>query len=70
MEFTISTKISNSLPPGSYFCCPLLQEQIDSTVWTDEMSVGQARLALTIQIKLKDPSQFAHLKQYPFNPEG
>jgi hypothetical protein len=28
------------LPPGSYLCCPLLQEQIDSTVWTDEMSVG------------------------------
>jgi hypothetical protein len=28
------------LPPGSYFCCPLLQEQTDSTMWTDEMSVG------------------------------
>jgi hypothetical protein len=28
------------LPPGSYPCCPLLQEQRDSTVWTDEMSVG------------------------------
>jgi hypothetical protein len=28
------------LPPGSYLCCPLLQEQINSTVWTDEMSVG------------------------------
>jgi hypothetical protein len=28
------------LPPGSYFCCPLLQEQIDSTMWTDEMNVG------------------------------
>jgi hypothetical protein len=28
------------LPPGSYLCCSLLQEQIDSTVWTDEMSVG------------------------------
>jgi hypothetical protein len=27
-------------PPGSYFCCPLLQEQIDSTVWNDGMSVG------------------------------
>jgi hypothetical protein len=40
------------LTPGSYFCCPLLQEQIDSTVWTDEMSVGQARTALPIQIQL------------------
>jgi hypothetical protein len=28
------------LSPGSYLCCPLLQEQRDSTVWTDEMSVG------------------------------
>jgi hypothetical protein len=28
------------LPPGSYFCCPLLQKQRDSTVWTDEISVG------------------------------
>jgi hypothetical protein len=26
------------LPPGSYLCCPLLQEQIDPTVWNDEMS--------------------------------
>jgi hypothetical protein len=29
------------LPPGSYLCCPLLQEQIDPTVWTDGMSVGE-----------------------------
>jgi hypothetical protein len=44
------------LPPGSYFCCPLLQKQIDSTVWTDEMSVGQAWMALPIQVKLKNLS--------------
>jgi hypothetical protein len=25
------------LPPGSNFCCPFLQEQIDLTVWTDDM---------------------------------
>jgi hypothetical protein len=58
------------LPPGSYLCCPLLKEQIDSTVWTDEISVGQSRLALHIQIKLKNPSQFPHPKQYPLKPEG
>jgi hypothetical protein len=58
------------LPPGSYFCCPLLQEQRDSTVWTDEMSVGRARMALPIQIKLKDPSEFPHQKKYPLKPEG
>jgi hypothetical protein len=33
------------LPPGSYLCCPLLQEQRDPTVRTDEMSVGQAWMA-------------------------
>jgi hypothetical protein len=58
------------LPPGSYFCCALLQEQIDSTVCSDEMRVERARLALSIQIKLKDPSQFSHPKQYPLKPEG
>jgi hypothetical protein len=71
MGFTISTQNSQILlPPGSYFCCPLLQEQIDPTVWTDEMSVGQGRLVLPIQIKLQDPSPFPHPKQYPLKPEG
>jgi hypothetical protein len=28
------------LPSGNYLCCPLLQEQIDHTVWTDRMTVG------------------------------
>jgi hypothetical protein len=70
MGFTISIKSSNSPPPGSYLCCRLLQEQRDSTVWTDEMSVGRALTALPIQIKLKNPSQFPHLKQYPLKPEG
>jgi hypothetical protein len=32
MGFIISTKSSNSPPPGSYLCCPLLQKQIDLTV--------------------------------------
>jgi hypothetical protein len=36
-------KTQNLLHPGIYLCCPLLQEQIDSTVWTDKMSVGQLR---------------------------
>jgi hypothetical protein len=46
--FSISIKVQILLPPGSYLCCPLLQEQIDPTVWTDEMSVGWARTALPI----------------------
>jgi hypothetical protein len=62
MGFTISTKSSNSPPPGSCLCCPLLQEQIDPTVWTDGMTVGWARKALPIQRELKDPSQFPHTK--------
>jgi hypothetical protein len=69
MRFTIS-KAQILLPPGSYLCCPLLQEQIDPTVWTDGMTVGQAWTTLPIQIKLKDPSQFAHKKQHPLKPEG
>jgi hypothetical protein len=56
MGFTSQLKAQILLPSSSYLCCPLLQEQIDSTVWTDEMSVGQARTALPIQIKLKNPS--------------
>jgi hypothetical protein len=23
------------LPPGDYLCCPLLQEQVDPTMWSD-----------------------------------
>jgi hypothetical protein len=52
------------LPPGDYLCCLLLQEQLDPTVWTDGMTVGRAKMALPIQIKLNDPSQFQHQKQY------
>jgi hypothetical protein len=70
MGFTISTKSSNAPSPSSYLCCPLLQEQIDSTVWTDEMSIGWAWMALPVQIKLKNPSQFPHPKQYPLKSEG
>jgi hypothetical protein len=59
MGFTISTKSSNSpLPQAAISAAPSLQEQIDPTVWTDGMSVGRARTALPIQIKLKNPSQW------------
>jgi hypothetical protein len=30
------------LPPGEYFCLPLIEEKVDSTVWTDEHTVGRA----------------------------
>jgi hypothetical protein len=70
LGFTITTKNSNSPPPGSCLCCPLLQKQIDPTIWTDDINVGWAWTALLIQIKLKNPSQFPHPKQYPLKPEG
>jgi hypothetical protein len=28
------------LPSGDYLCYPLLQEQVDPTVWTDGVTVG------------------------------
>jgi hypothetical protein len=47
-DFLSQLKAQILLLTGSYLCCLLLQEQIDSTVWTDEMSVGRARLALPV----------------------
>jgi hypothetical protein len=35
-----------------------------------DMSIGQDRMTFPIQIKLKNPSQFPHPKQYPLKPEG
>jgi hypothetical protein len=58
------------LLPGNYLCCLLLHEQIGPTVWTDGMTIGQAKTALRIQIKLKNPLKFPHQKQYPLKPEG
>jgi hypothetical protein len=58
------------LLPGDYLCCPLLQEQVDPIEWTNGMTVQQAKMALPIQIKLKDPQQLPHQKQYPLKPEG
>jgi hypothetical protein len=57
-------------PPGNYLCYPLVQEQVDPTVWTDGMTVGWAKMALPIQIKLKDSLSVSTSKQYPLKPEG
>jgi hypothetical protein len=62
MGFISQLKAQILPPPGDYLCCPLLQEQIDPTVWTDGMTVGQTKITLLIQIRLKDPSQFPHQK--------
>jgi hypothetical protein len=48
---------------------PLIEEQVDPTVWMDGHTVGQARTAAPVLIHLKDPSWFPHQKQYPLKPE-
>jgi hypothetical protein len=67
MRFTISTKSSNSPPTRQLFLLPPSSgtnrfHSVDWCKW--------ARLALPIQIKLKDPSQFPHPKRYPLKPEA
>jgi hypothetical protein len=57
-------------PPGNTSVFSLIEEQVDPTVWTDGTTVVQAKTALPVQIKLKDPLQFSHQKQYPLKPEG
>jgi hypothetical protein len=57
------------LPPGEYFCLPLIEEQVDSTVWTEGHTVGWAQTAAPVLIHLKDTSWFPHQKQYPLKPE-
>jgi hypothetical protein len=70
MGFTISTKSSNSPPPRqlSLLPPPSGTNRFHSVDWWDECRA--ARLALPIEIKLKDPSQFPHPKQYPLKSEG
>jgi hypothetical protein len=53
-------KVQIVLQPGEYFCFPLIEEQVDPTIWTDGTTVCQAKAALSVQIKLKDPLQFPH----------
>jgi hypothetical protein len=48
---------------------PLIEEQVDPTVWTDGHTVGWAQTAAPVLIHLKDPSWFPHQKQYPLKPE-
>jgi hypothetical protein len=48
---------------------PLIEEQVDPTVWTDGHTVGRAQTAAPVLIHLKDSSWFPHQKQYPLKPE-
>jgi hypothetical protein len=62
-------KVQILLSPGEYFCFPLVEEQVDPTVWTDGTTVSRAKTVLPVQIKLKDHLQFPHQKQYPLKSE-
>jgi hypothetical protein len=62
-------KVQSLLPPWGILLFPLIEEQVDPTVWTDSITVSQVKTALPVQIKLKDPLQFPHQKQYPLKPE-
>jgi hypothetical protein len=57
------------LPPGEYFCLPLIEEQVDSTVWVDGHTMGGAQISVPVLIHLKDPSCFPHQKLYPLRSE-
>jgi hypothetical protein len=57
------------LPPGEYFRLPLIEEQVDPTVWMDGHTVGWAPTAVPVLIHLKDLSWLPHQKQYPLRPD-
>ena len=48
---------------------PLVEQNVNPRVWADGKSVGRARNAIPVAVKLKDPHLFAHKKQYPLKPE-
>jgi hypothetical protein len=56
------------LLPGKYFCLPLIEEQVDPTVWTNGDTMGQAQTAVPVIIHFMDPFWFLHQKQYPLRP--
>ena len=48
---------------------PLIEQNANPSVWTDEKCVGRAQNAIPVVVKLKDPHVFPHKKQYPLKPE-
>jgi hypothetical protein len=70
MGFTISTKSSNSPAPRQLFLLPPPSEtnRFYNVDWWDEYRASLDDPSYSI--KLKNPSQFPHPKQYPLKPEG
>ena len=48
---------------------PLVEQNVNTRVWTEGKSVGQAQNAIPVVVKLKDPHLFPHKKQYELKPE-
>jgi hypothetical protein len=46
------------LTPGKYFCLPMIEEQVDPTVWMEEHTVEWAQMVVPVLIHLKNPSWF------------
>jgi hypothetical protein len=63
-------KVQILLPHGKYFCIPLIEEQEESSIWTDGSTIRRAKTASPVLVHLKDPLQFPHPKQYSFKPEA
>jgi hypothetical protein len=49
---------------------PLIEGQVDPSVWMDGSNIGRAKAASPVQVHHKDPHQFPHQKQYPLKPEA
>ena len=54
---------------GAFLSLPLVEQNVNPRVWADGKSVGRAKNAIPIVVKLKDLHLFPHKKQYPLKPE-
>jgi hypothetical protein len=55
-DFLSKSGVQLLLPPGEYFCLPLIEEQIDPMVWMDGHTMGWAGTVVPVLIHLKDLS--------------
>jgi hypothetical protein len=44
---------------------PIIEEQVDLSVWMDGSTIGRARTTPPLWVHLKDPLQFPHQKTIP-----
>ena len=47
----------------------LIEQNVNSKVWADRKTVGQAQDAAPVIIKLNETHLFPHQKPYPLKPE-